>query len=268
MAVADRAVERFRVLNGLEPGDQAEAGQRSQNRGRVTLFRANSTFSPILSAPWLRYDAEKAEKVCGDERPNGRGGIRMRIVKGALPVAVALAVVSRGHRGSLVLSNMPRSARSIRCSSICCRSRWWRCSMAACPAMLVRHRGAACAGFFPLRSDLQLLRLPIRVEFGELVCFHRLGLDRREVHRELLRPAANFRRPKIRATQNRPTDPVKRLSESHAAGQRSSERSYSSRIRVRSSELRCELIKSHDVDEIAHFVFLLGVEAHDQRYGR
>jgi hypothetical protein len=34
------------------------------------------------------------------------------------------------------------------------------------------------------------------------------------------------------------------------------------------SELRGELIQAHDVGEIAHLVFLLGIEAHDQRDGR
>ena len=34
------------------------------------------------------------------------------------------------------------------------------------------------------------------------------------------------------------------------------------------SELRGELVQAHDVGEIAHFVFLLGIEAHDQRDSR
>ncbi len=33
-------------------------------------------------------------------------------------------------------------------------------------------------------------------------------------------------------------------------------------------KLRCELIEPHNVGDIAHFVFLLGVEAHEQRNGR
>ncbi len=33
MAVVDRKLERFRILNGLEPGDRLQPRQRSQNRG-------------------------------------------------------------------------------------------------------------------------------------------------------------------------------------------------------------------------------------------
>ena len=45
MAVADRAVERFRVLNGLDAGRPAEAGQRSQNRSRIGLRLLRRVFA-------------------------------------------------------------------------------------------------------------------------------------------------------------------------------------------------------------------------------
>ncbi len=35
MAASDRAVERFRALNGLDPGDRLKPGSRGQNRCRI-----------------------------------------------------------------------------------------------------------------------------------------------------------------------------------------------------------------------------------------
>ncbi len=68
MAVPDRQVERFRVLNGLDPGDKLKPGQRGQDRGGIglTLFEIWSTSGEIgrfllFRRFGLRYDPLKAE---------------------------------------------------------------------------------------------------------------------------------------------------------------------------------------------------------------
>jgi K+-sensing histidine kinase KdpD len=114
----------------------------------------------------------------------------MRILKGAMPVAVALAVVAVvtavlwlikldavGPQHLVFFYLLPTAFVAILYGSL--------------PAMLCAVLATACAAFF-LYDPLYSFHVTNSLELGELVCFTGLALIGAKCTAELLRPVTNF----------------------------------------------------------------------------
>jgi len=131
---------------------------------------------------YARYDRQKGRK-----RPEGK---RMWIVKGAVPVAVALAVVSVvtavlwlvkltavGPQHLVFFYLLPTALVAILYGRL--------------PAMLCAIAATACAAFF-LYDPLYSFYVSNPLELCELVCFASLALIGAKCTADLLRPMANY----------------------------------------------------------------------------
>ena len=114
----------------------------------------------------------------------------MRILKGALPVAVAFAVVSvataalwlvklsvAGPQHLVFFYLLPIALVAVLCGSL--------------PAMLCAIAATLCAAYF-LYDPIYSFYVANPLELGELVCFTGLALIGAKCTADLLRPAVNF----------------------------------------------------------------------------
>ncbi len=165
----------------------------------------------------------------------------MRLVKGAIPVAVSLAVVA-AVTAILWYVKLPRVGPHhpvffyllpIALVAVLYGSR---------PAMLCAVAAICCAAFF-LYDPIYSFHVANRLEFGDLVCFAVLALIGGEMR------ASNCcgRRRRANAPLRRSNRPVADAVDQNCGR---------------------ELIQAHDVGEVAHLVLLLGIEAHEQRDSR
>ena len=128
--------------------------------------------------------------------PNGLGGMRMSVLKGAVSVTVTLAVVSAvtavllyfklatlGPEHPVFFYLLPIGVVMIFYGRL--------------PALLAVFTAAACADFF-LYDPIYSFDISSRVEFGDLACFSLLALITVKCASELFRPSEKVRTAKSR----------------------------------------------------------------------
>jgi len=115
----------------------------------------------------------------------------MRIIKGALPIVVAFAVVSV-VTAVLWLVKLEAVGPQHLVFFYLLPTAWVAVRYGSRPAMLCAIAATGCAAFF-LYDPLYSFYVPKPVEMGELVCFAGLALIGAKCTADVLRPVVNFR---------------------------------------------------------------------------